>query len=200
MHSVIERIRKRPALYLGGESIAALWHFILGYRLAKLDYKIVESSKSILPLSFSLMHEYVGFRLGIKDEKGWCNDILDSCEGDEKAAFYKFFEFYDDFYSAEVNHCEKAVLTEENIRHNNSMEHGYSMRNGKKEPLYREPKAVYITELSLGCTILSVETATEGFVTYWEIFDCSNKVREYILSHVESLFGKLDCWEEVPTL
>ncbi len=199
MHSVIERIRKRPALYLGGESITALWHFILGYNLAELDYKIEKSSKSILPLSFSLMHEYVGFRLGVKDEKSWCNNILDSCGGDEKAAFYKFFEFYDDFSSAEVKRCERAVLTEENIPHNNSMEHGYSVKNGKKEPLYREPKAVYIAELSIGCTILSVETAKEGFVTYWEIFDCGNKVREYILSHAESLFGKLDCWKEVPT-
>ena len=197
MHSVIERIRKRPVLYLGGESITALWHFILGYSLAELDYKIEEKNqKSILPLGFGFMHEYVCCRLGIRNNKSWCNNILDSCGGDEKAALHKFFEYYDDFSSPEVKHCERAILTEENIRYNNSMEHGYSEKDGKKSPLYREPKAVYITELSFGI-ILTVETAAEGFVTYWEIFDSGNKARERILTHSESLFGKLECWEEV---
>lgn len=197
MHSVIERIRKRPVLYLGGESITALWHFISGYDLAELDHKIEKNQKSILPLSFGFMHEYVFCRLGIRNTKSWCNNILDSCNGDEKAALHKFFEYYDEFSSAEVKHCERAVLTEENIRHNNSMEHGYSIKNGNKEPLYREPKAVYITELSVGCTILSVETASESFITYWQIFDSGNKAREHILTYAESIFGKLDFWEEV---
>ncbi len=195
MRSVIERIKQRPILYLGSESITSLWHFILGYSLAKSDYNLNESKKSILPLDFELMHEYVGVRLGVKNDKGWCVNILDSCGGDEKAALHKFFELYEDFSSAEIKRCERAVLTEENIRHNNSMLHGYSVINGEKAPIYREPKAVYILELPFG-TVISVETA-EGFVTRREIFENRDGIRERILSYVESFFGKVDGCEEV---
>lgn len=88
IHSVIERIRKRPAMYLGCESITRLWIFLLGYGFAELDYKVKRKKEDILPLDFSIMHEFIEFRLGVCNSKSWSTNILESCNGDEKAALY----------------------------------------------------------------------------------------------------------------
>ena len=37
IHSVINCIRKRPGMYLGGNSITALSHFLNGYTIAESD-------------------------------------------------------------------------------------------------------------------------------------------------------------------
>ena len=56
-HNLIEKIRKCPAMYLGSESITALYHFLNGYHMAEYDNGIVsEPRKKLFPLDFYFMH------------------------------------------------------------------------------------------------------------------------------------------------
>lgn len=193
-HNIIEKIRKRPGIYLGSESITALWHFLNGYHAAECDNGIVgEPRKKLFPLDFYFMHSYVEFLLHRSGAAGWCGNILKACGGNEKAAFNKFFEIYDDFVSIGMKGYWKAELTESNIEYNNSMIKTHSLRNGKKEPIFRDPKAVYVIELSIPAYILVVET--ENVIsTIRCFFNSADEAKSE--AGAEVYFGEIRQWKE----
>ena len=157
----------------------------------------------IVPLPFQYMHEYTGYRLKYSDNSGWCNQILRSCDGDEEAAFWKFYEIYDEFNLVRMKRYWKAVLSEDNIAWNDQMEHAYAMRwlkvNGKysnvKEPIYKDPLAVYVMELTISVYIFAVETANDINLKR-RFFMSLEKVKGNQPEGVESYFGPIDRWEE----
>lgn len=55
-YALIEKLRARPGMYLGTNSITALWHFINGFRFALLENG--REKRGLFPLDFSFMHEY----------------------------------------------------------------------------------------------------------------------------------------------
>lgn len=197
-HNIIEKIRKRPAMYLGSESITALYHFLNGYHMAEYDNGIVcEPRKKLFPLDFYFMHSYVSFLLHRSAQAGWCGNILEACGGNEKEALNKFFEIFDDFVSIGMKGYWKAELTENNIEYNNSMLKTRSYRNGKIEPIYRDPKAVYVIELSVPAYFLVVET--ENYVRITESFFISADDAKGIGSSeagAEVYFGEIRQWKE----
>ena len=195
---IIEKIRKRPALFLGSESITALWHFLNGYHMAEYDNDIVsEPQKKLFPLDFYFMHSYVEFLLHRSGVSGWCSNILEACGGNEKAAFNKFFEIYDDFVSIGMKGYWKAELTESNIEYNNSMIKVHCCKNGKMEPIYRDPKAVYVIELSIPAYILVVETEVNVRITEC-FFNCADEAKGIGFSKAgaERYFGEIRQWKE----
>ena len=202
--NMIDTIRKRPGMYLGSNNITALMHFIDGYRFAEWELAVCRKGE-LFPLPFQYMHEYTGYRLKYSDNSGWCNQILRSCDGDEEAAFWKFYEIYDEFNLVRMKRYWKAVLSEDNIAWNNQMKHSYAMQrlkvNGKyfdvKEPIYKDPRAVYVMELTIPAYILAVETANDirldsRFFTSYE----QAKGKQCIPEGAEVYFGPIDRWEE----
>src|SRR5687767_5898224 len=89
---LLEKIRKRPGMYLGECSLSALYHTIAGYTLA-LGVHGIESDTSLRPPDD--FNDWVAYRLHYKEStSGWKNMIL-GVSGNEAAAFNRFFELLD---------------------------------------------------------------------------------------------------------
>lgn len=194
--NMIDRIRKRPGMYLGSCSITALSHFLCGYQAAELDYGLYRRG-NIVPLQFEYMHEFTKMKLSSRDNRGWCGHILKFCNGDEEKALNQFFELYDEFVQIRIKRYWKAVLTEKNIQWNNSMEHAYTMSENGKKPIYENPIAVYVIELTIPAYVLAVETSNDmKFGTqFFPSFEQA-KGSHTIPAGAEVYFGKIDLWEE----
>lgn len=208
--NLIDNIRKRPGMYLGGNSITALSHFLDGYQAAERELA-ADRNRGLFPLSFRYMHEYTGYRLKDHSNMGWCNQLLRSCDGDEEAALWKFFEFYDGFTRVRMRRYWKAILSGDNIAWNNRMEHSYRMRpkvsetgfytvkemSFVKEPIYFDPLAVYVIELTIPAYILVVETASSiRLDPFFFSSPESAKGNGLFPEGAEIYFGPIDSWEE----
>lgn len=213
IYNIIDSIRKRPGLYLGGNSITSLRHYLDGYHAAERELGANRTGE-LFPLPFQYMHDYTSYRLkNPRSSMGWHNEILGSCDGDEEAALWKFFELYDGFIRVRMRRYWKAVLSKDNIAWNNKMEHAYTIRPKKiehrtgpyvfneldyvKGPVYLDPIAVYIIELTIPAYILAVETASDiqvkmSFFTSPK----SAKGTGHFPEGAEIYFGPIDSWEE----
>ncbi len=194
-YALIEKLRARPGMYLGTNSITALWHFINGFRFALLENG--REKRGLFPLDFSFIHEYAYMLYGGARAAGWRNNILESVGGDEEKALKRFFEVFDGFKEIRADGCWRAVLSEENIAYNNGMDHGYALRGDKKESVFSDPINVYIIGLTVGAYLLAVETAdglrTEGF--FYPSFEHAAGDKRFP-EGAEVYFGKIDNWEK----
>ncbi len=211
IYSILDSIRKQPGLYLGSKSITSLSHYLDGYQAAEREF--APKRKGLLfPLPFQYMHDYTSYRLkNPRSSMGWHDQILRLCEGDEEAALWKFYELYDGFIRVRMRKYWKAVLSKENIAWNNQMEHAYTIRPKKsgtgpcgfneltyvKEPVYLEPLAVYMIELTIPAYILAVETASD-IQPKPSFFTSPESAREtgHFPEGAEIYFGPIGSWEE----
>ena len=192
IHSVINCIRKRPEMYLGGNSITALSHFLNGYTIAESDLGF-DFQKELFPLDFHFMHDFVRMRFKEENNIGWCNNILNHCNNNEEKGLKIFFELYDEFKNIKMKRCYKAVLSDDNIQYNNNMQH--TCKNGK-EPVFKNPLAVYVIELDISAFIAAVETDTYIKLEHQFFTSLENAKRGSIPFGVETYFGKISEWEE----
>ncbi|MBK9164519.1 MAG: DUF433 domain-containing protein [Acidobacteria bacterium] len=99
IYELIERIRLKPALYLGLHSITRLDSFLDGYSLAldNLNVELVGNP------DIWYFHDWVAMKLGkYESTAGWCNLLLESACGHEEKALASFFEFLDEFRQREA--------------------------------------------------------------------------------------------------
>lgn len=193
---MINTIRKRPGMFLGSNSITALWHFLDGYQAAEKDMG-VSWKGAMFPLRFKYMSEFTNIRLECHNNLGWCNNILTFCNGDEKKALDMFFDLYAEYKQIGMRRCWKAVLSEENIHWNNSTEHGVSMRNNRKELMFADPVAVYVIELTISAYILAVETSNHIKLGPQFFHSLESVKNGTIPFSAQIYFGKVDSWEEL---
>lgn len=192
IQKAINIIRKRPGMYIGSEKITPLWHFLDGcqFILMLQDSHI----KDILPLNFRYFNEYICARIGICNNAGWCHNILNICNGDEKEALRRFFELYDDFNDVKINYFEWAVLSKYNIDCNNNM--GKSCRMiykttgfWEKQPRYINPLSAYIIKLSIPAFLVAVETE-DNIECDSQLYKSSEIAKETL----SSAFGDISSW------
>lgn len=199
---IIDTIRKMPSLFLDSNKITALWHFLNGYQAAERANGICQKGE-LFPLPFQYMHEYTAYRLQDLSTAGWCYQILNSCNGVEDIALQKFFEFYDELKQIEMKRYWKAVLSEDNIAWNDQMKGAYRCSrpdisgfgpysmDATKEPIYHNPLAVYVMELTIPICIIVVET-TADIRPEIRFFTSLEKAKK----GAESYFGSIDSWIE----
>ena len=197
-YKVLEYMRERPGMYLGnvGANLTALNHFMDGYKAALYDFN-VRGRKDMFPLTFDYMHEYVCIELGEHNNLGWCHNILNHCKGDEEKAFDMFFELYDKFMNIGMTGYWKTALSDDNIRYNDSIEHGArGVGVGGVEPWFIDPVAVYIIELTIPACILAVETKRDVHLEkqFFKTVDDA-KGTAFIPFCAETYFGKIDGWK-----
>ncbi len=194
---MIRRIQTRPGMYLGSNALTPLRHFLDGYQAAERDLGICWHG-SLFPLEFQFMHSFTDARLHTKCVcAGWCHNILTYCQGDEQKALNLFFELYQEFIQVGMKRYWRAVLTKENIERNDKMENCRVMKEHGAEPIYKNPVAVYVLELTIPAYMLIVETTNEIY-TEASFFFAAEKAKgnSYIPSGAEVYFGKIDTWEE----
>lgn len=192
---LIERMRERPGVWLGKKSISLLNVFLYGYGAAEMDYNIrIEQRQQLLPLSWWFMHEFAKIKCNeYESTAGWCNIILNHCGGEEEAALDKFYEFFDEFRLLKMESGRKALLSRENMYYNDSMEHCRHVYMDRIEPCYKNPIAVYITELSENNGFVMAVETEEKIEIERKIFRSYEKAEEFAEIH----FGKIENWQEI---
>lgn len=208
----IDMIRRRPGMFIGGNSITALWYYLNGYLAAERD-NTTYREEGLFPLPFRYMSSYTEHRLHVHDNRGWYYLILNFCDGVEDIALQKFFELYDGFRRVRMKRYWKAVLTQDNIAWNNQMKRACSCSvqpgytgfgvGGRiddmtvREPIYHNPLAVYVIELTIFAYILAIETDS-SIQLEWRFFSSPELAMgdKLFPEGAEVYFGPIDSWEE----
>jgi hypothetical protein len=90
---LLNNIKKRPSLYLGGNSINHLKAFLDGYYFCKHSFELSNSLQDQLWFTFQ---QWIEKKYSIKTSQSWAQIILffstDECE-----ALKKFFELWEEF-------------------------------------------------------------------------------------------------------
>lgn len=94
LFNLLEKIKIKPALYLGTTSITDLRMFIVGYRFARSEMGI--SNTEAESDFYKNFQPWLQNRLSIRTVNAWDKIILLTCI-DEKAAFDYFFQLLDEF-------------------------------------------------------------------------------------------------------
>jgi hypothetical protein len=90
LYQVLDRIRERPAMYIGETSITALYHFVAGF------FTACNGGTKEVP-DFDGFNDFVGEYYGKSTTAGWKNLILADHFGNEQEALSRFYEILDDF-------------------------------------------------------------------------------------------------------
>ena len=106
----LQTIRDRPAMFLCPVSVAALWHFMLGFGLGQTSVSAAAKNPFALPTDF---HDWVAYRLHFPaSTSGWHNMIIERF-GDGPPALDHFFSLLDEYHVrvpnivATLSSCER---------------------------------------------------------------------------------------------
>jgi hypothetical protein len=97
---LLERIQKRPGMYLGYPSVSDLFVLLNGYEIARseagIDLTIAEER------FYEEFQPWLQNKLGVKSVTSWAKLIMLSCH-DEKTGFEMFFKLLDEFQGTKNN-------------------------------------------------------------------------------------------------
>lgn len=113
LFDLLEKIKTKPALYLGAASITNLRMFILGYRLARSELDITNSE--IESDFYKNFQPWLQNRLSIRTVNAWDKIILLTCI-DEKSAFDYFFQLLDEFLQRNKSQDIDPILVESSTK------------------------------------------------------------------------------------
>ena len=105
-YDLLQKVKQRPALYLGKHSLSHLQVFLDAYTFARreLGIEITEQERE-----FEDFQEWIEQRFNQPDTQSWSRIIL-FYSGDESDALDRFFELFEDFLrrhqSLEVNQID----------------------------------------------------------------------------------------------
>lgn len=193
IHQLIDKIRRRPGMYIGSNSLTGLECFLNGYICAL--YETDSTDEDLLPLPFGLFHEYVACKYGYYEStSGWKNMILDQTGQDERRGLDLFFEIYGEFRTTKIEHCSTAVLSSENLRFHNNNPDIYSVNQaGERKPVYSEP---------VKCRLLRLNIPGSYYLFFVELREKNSldrrffRSRQEILEYAELCFGPVEEWAE----
>ena len=153
IYDIMDGVRERPALFMGSKSITVLKSFLDGAVYASYLLGIDVSYNDFSPIPFRFFNDYVAqFYNYFESTSGWMHMILDKNNGEEKASFDIFYTLLDNFRSITISKIQKCVLTQEQINYH--IENEYAPKRvlhndcNRIEPLFIDPKAIYLIELS----------------------------------------------------
>jgi hypothetical protein len=95
----LQKIRKRPSMYLGQASISHLRSFIAGYILARRELKLPQSESE---QKFTEFQPWLQQKFRLTSSQSWDKIILFYSE-DERSALNYFFELLDQFWQTDFN-------------------------------------------------------------------------------------------------
>jgi len=94
LYEFIDLTKVRTAMYIGDESLSALYYNIVGYNSACTLHGIEENLKP----DFQLFHNFIAdYYLYSDSTAGWKNIILCENYGNEKQALKEFYKLFDMF-------------------------------------------------------------------------------------------------------
>ncbi len=95
VYDFFEKIKERPAMYVGAKSLTRIQMFFYGYLYA-LDLQDIDfDHKKFGPYNF---HDWIANKLGwAESTSGWLNMILDKANGDDEKAVDLFYDLLEEF-------------------------------------------------------------------------------------------------------
>ncbi|MGB3650019.1 MAG: hypothetical protein WBA41_02265 [Rivularia sp. (in: cyanobacteria)] len=106
LYEMLNRIKKRPAMYLGKNFIFSLQVFLAGYNGAKREMGLSPTEQE---QEFEYFLNWIRKRFKIETNQSWASIIL-FYSADENKALDTFFELFDEFLAQRKNlELEKQV-------------------------------------------------------------------------------------------
>jgi len=99
LYEVIQRIKKRPSMYLGKRSISNLRAFLSGYILSRRELGMAQTDQE---KEFGEFPAWLQKKFGINSTQAWDSIILFYCE-DERDALEKFFNLFEEYLNRNNN-------------------------------------------------------------------------------------------------
>jgi hypothetical protein len=93
LYTQIDRMRQRPAMWLGEATLTALWRFTDAYQFALTQHGINEH----LDPPLQEFHDFCARYFQSASEAGWCRIILADNYSQEEQALRQFFPLFDEF-------------------------------------------------------------------------------------------------------
>jgi hypothetical protein len=93
LYTLVEKVRKRPSMYLGQASISNLRSCLAGYILAKREMGLPPTEQE---KEFTEFQSWIQEKFKINSSQSWDKIILFFCE-DERSALERFFVLFDEF-------------------------------------------------------------------------------------------------------
>jgi hypothetical protein len=94
LYEYVDAIRIRPGMYIGENSLSAMYFHIGGY-LTACDLKGIEET---LTPEFHTFHDFVAKYYSYRESTaGWKNIILKEKDGNEQEALTEFYKLFDLF-------------------------------------------------------------------------------------------------------
>ncbi len=93
LYQLLERIKKRPGMYLGKKSITHLRILLIGYDLARSDLGLPKTEQE---QEFNGFQDWIQQKFNDESTQSWASIILFNSE-DESKALDRFFELLEEF-------------------------------------------------------------------------------------------------------
>lgn len=107
LYDHIDRMRERPAMWLGEATLTAMWRFTDAYQFALRQHGIDEH----LDPPFGEFHDFCARYFQSASEAGWCRIILADNYGQEEQALRQFFPLFDQFRAREDVMRGRRIVT-----------------------------------------------------------------------------------------
>lgn len=101
LYHLLERIKQRPGMYIGQCSITRLNMLLVGYSQARMELGLPRTEQE---KSFDHFQEWIQNKYNVTASQGWDSIILANST-DEKDAFYKFFQLFEQFTKQETTNA-----------------------------------------------------------------------------------------------
>lgn len=96
-YELIQKIKKRPSMYLGKPAISNLRSCLAGYILARRELGISQTEQE---KKFTEFQGWIQKKFNISSSQSWDKVILFYSE-DERSALERFFELFEEFVSSD---------------------------------------------------------------------------------------------------
>ena len=105
LYDLLQRIKERPAMYLGSRSITCLNAFLNGYLGARHDMGVPRTQQEI---EFEEFQEWIRKKFRITSSQSWAKIIL-FYSADEREALDKFFDLFEKFLIQEKSAVKQSA-------------------------------------------------------------------------------------------
>lgn len=201
IYDIIDGVRERPALFMGNKSITVLRSFLSGAVYTSHMLDIDDGYNDFSPIPFRFFNDYVAqFYNYFESTSGWMNMILNK-NNDEEISFDTFYTLLDNFRSINISKIQKCILTQEQMNYH--IENEYAPKRvlhndcNRIEPLFIDPKAIYLIELSNNAGYLCIVEGYDAVFLHSSLL----RSRQAAIKYFNSNFGGSYHWslyESIP--
>lgn len=194
IYDIMDGIRERPVLFMGSKSITLLRSFLDGAVYASHILGIEDGYNDFSPIPFRFFNDYVAqFYNYVESTAGWTNMILNKNNGEEESSFDMFYTLLDNFRSINITKIQKCVLTQEQINYHIKNEYAPKrvLHNdcNRIEPLFIDPKAIYLIELSNNSGYLCIVEGNDTIFLYSFLLRSRQSAMKYFKSNFSGSYN-----------